>query len=226
MLINSGAKLQLISEKCINLIEKFGRLILFPYFCKRINDHNMTQKEIDNLKAERDALRQEVARLKDEMIRLIGRNLDLSERLEEDTELRRRTSVARELLAGNIERQRNADLKDDSQLMALIELRIEADCPHLKPDFDTPAMAQLLGVSQERLIRLFRHQTIYRTPEAYIDNLRLLNALRLLREYPNYSIASIALDSGFTSVRTLQRRFQDALGMTPVDYRAMLTRDL
>ena len=186
----------------------------------------MTQKEIDNLKAECDALRQEVSRLKDEMIRLISRNLDLSERLEEDTELRRRTSVARELLDGNIERQSNADLQDDSQLMALIELRIEADRPHLKPDFDTPAMAQLLGVSQERLFRLFRHQTIYRTPDAYIDNLRLLNALQLLREYPNYSIASIALDSGFTSVRTLQRRFQDALGMTPVDYRAMLTRDL
>ena len=110
--------------------------------------------------------------------------------------------------------------------MALIELKVESDRPHLKPDFDTKALAQLLGVSQERLLRLFRHQTIYRTPDAYIDNLRLLTALRMLREHPNYSIASIAEDAGFSNVRTFQRRVQDAVGMSPADYRAMLTRDL
>ena len=189
---------------------------------RNLNNINTTM----DYKAEYEALRKENDKLKDEMMRLISRNLDLSERLEEDIELRRRTEVARELLRGNIERQRNADLQDDSQLMALIELKVESDRPHLKPDFDTKALAQLLGVSQERLLRLFRHQTIYRTPDAYIDNLRLLTALRMLREHPNYSIASIAEDAGYSNVRTFQRRVQDAVGMSPADYRAMLTRDL
>ncbi len=76
-----------------------------------------------------------------------------------------------------------------------------------------------------RLVQLFRHQTIHRTPEAYIDNLRTLNALRLLRDEPNYTIAAIAEESGFTNIRMLQRRIQDAVGMSPVDYRLMLTRD-
>ncbi len=181
--------------------------------------------ELQQLQAENAALREEIDQLKDEMMRLISRNLDLSERLEDDVDLRRRVEVARELLEGNIERQRNADLQDDGQLMALIELRVESDMLHQDPDFNTVALARLLGVSQERLNRLFRRQTIYRTPEAYIDNIRLLSAMRMLRERPNYTIAVIAEEAGFGNVRTLQRRFQEAIGMTPVEYRLMMTRD-
>ena len=181
--------------------------------------------ELQQLQAENAALREEINQLKDEMMRLISRNLDLSERLEDDVDLRRRVQVAREILEGNIERQRNADLQDDGQLMAIIEMRVESDMLHQDPDFDTAALARLLGVSQERLHRLFHKQTIYRTPEAYIDNIRLLAAMRMLREQPNYTIAVIAEEAGFGNVRTLQRRFQDAIGMTPVEYRLMMTRD-
>ena len=164
--------------------------------------------------------------MKDELVRMVSRNLDLSERLEYDVELRRRTEVAREIIEGNIERQRNADLQDDGQLMAIIEMRLEKDRPYLQPDFNVQALAEMLGVSQNRLIQLFRHQTIHRTPEAYIDNLRTLTALRLLREQPNYTIAVVAEEAGFGNVRTLQRRIQEVIGMSPVDYRLMLTRDL
>lgn len=186
----------------------------------------MKEEEIKQLQEENARLKSEIDRLKDEMMRLVGHNLDLTERLEYDVELRRRADVAREIMSANIERQRNADLRDDGQLMALIELRLEKDRPHLNPDFDTRDLAELLGVSQTRLNQLFKHQTIHRTPEAYIDNLRVLEALRLLREQPNYTIAVVAEEAGFSNVRTLQRRIQDAIGMTPVDYRLMLTRDL
>ena len=186
----------------------------------------MTKEEIKQLQDENAFLKGEVERLKDELVRMVSRNLDLSERLEYDVELRRRTEVAREIMEGNIERQRNADLRDDGQLMALIEMKVENDHPHLKPDFDSVALAEMLGVSQARLAQLFRHQTIHRTPDAYIDNLRTLAALRLLREKPNYTIAVVAEEAGFSNVRTLQRRIQEAIGMSPVDYRLMLTRDL
>lgn len=185
----------------------------------------MKEEDIKQLQDENAQLRSEVERLKDELVRLVSRNLDLSERLEYDVELRRRTEVAREIMEGNIERQRNADLRDDGQLMALIEMRVEAERPHLRPDFDAADLAEMLGVSQARLAQLFRHQTIHRTPDAYIDNLRTLASLRLLREKPNYTIAVVAEEAGFSNVRTLQRRIQEAIGMTPVDYRLMLTRD-
>ena len=54
------------------------------------------------------------------MASMVRRNLDLTERMEENTEQQRRVDVARELLEGNIQRQRNADLQDDGQLMALV----------------------------------------------------------------------------------------------------------
>lgn len=184
------------------------------------------QDVCERLTSEVTFLKGEVERLKDELVRMVSRNLDLSERLELDVELRRRIEVAREIMEGHVERQRNADLQDDGQLMALIEMRVEKDRPHLKPDFDAAALAEMLGVSQARLNQLFRKQTIHRTPEAYIDNLRTLAALRLLRDQPNYSIAAIAEESGFTNIRMLQRRIQDAIGMSPVDYRIMLTRDI
>ena len=156
----------------------------------------MTEEEVRQLQDENASLKKKVEELREEMLRLISRNLDLSERLEYDVELRRRTEVAREIMAINLERQRNADL------------------------------AETIGVSMGRLTQLFRHQTIHRTPDAYIDNLRVLAALRLLREKPNYTIAVVAEEAGFTNVRTLQRRIQEAIGMSPVEYRLMLTRDL
>ena len=183
------------------------------------------KEDIKKLQEENTFLRNEVDRLKDELIRLVSRNLDLTERLEYDVELKRRTEVAREIMEARVERQRNADLQDDGQLMALIEIQVEKDRPHLRPDFGPTELADMLGVSMTRLYQLFRHQTIHRTPEAYIDNLRTLAALRLLREKPNYTIAVIAEEAGFSNVRTLQRRIQDAIGMSPVDYRLMLTRD-
>ena len=186
----------------------------------------MTEKEIKQMQAEIERLRADYARLQSEMIRLVSRNLDLSERLEEDVEMRRRADVARMLMQENIERQRNADLQDDGQLMALIDLKLEEKRWHLNPDFDSKQLAELLGVSQERLARLFRNKSIYRTPEAYIDNLRTMNAMRLLRTQPNYSIAAISEASGFNHVRTLQRRIMDVAGMTPADYRALFTRDM
>ena len=186
----------------------------------------MKAEEIKQLQDENASLKQEVEHLRSELIRMVSRNLDLSEQMESNIELYRRTQVAREILEGNLERQRNADLQDDGQLMALIEMRIEKDRPHLQPDFDATALAEMLGVTMTRLVQLFRHQTIHRTPDAYIDNLRVLAALRLLREKPNYTIAVVAEEAGFSNVRTLQRRIQEAIGMSPVDYRLMLTRDL
>lgn len=192
-----------------------------------MTDKDIKQLQADNerLSAENASLKQQMESLKEQFMRLMNRNLALSEQLEGDFMLRLRAEVARELMDGNIQRQRNADLQDDGQLMALIDLRLEEGHAHLDPDFSPADLAELLGVSMARLERLFRHETIYRTPEAYIDNLRTLNAMRLLRDKPQYSIAAVAEESGLRNIRTLQRRMQDVVGMTPVEYRLLFNRD-
>jgi regulator of replication initiation timing len=72
----------------------------------------MSKDDIKKYQDEITFLKKEVERLKDELVRMVSRNLDLSERLEWDVELRRRTQVAREIMEGHVERQRNADLQD------------------------------------------------------------------------------------------------------------------
>ena len=109
------------------------------------------KEDIKKLQEENAFLRNEVVRLKDELIRLVSHNLDLSERLEYDVELRRRTEAAREIMEARVERQQNADLQDDGQLMALIEILVEKDRPHLRPDFGPTDLADMLGVSMTRL---------------------------------------------------------------------------
>ena len=72
----------------------------------------MSKDDIKKYQDEITFLKKEVERLKDELVRMVSHNLDLSERLEWDVELRRRTQVAREIMEGHVERQRNADLQD------------------------------------------------------------------------------------------------------------------
>ena len=182
--------------------------------------------ENEQLKAENADLKKKLEYTREQFVRLMSRNLDLSDRIEGDLEFRRRVDVARELIDMNVERMRNADLRDDGQLMAIVETKVEDDRLHLDPNFDANALAKLIGVSKERLDRLFRNKSMYRTPEAYIDNLRLLTAMRLLREKPNYNIASISENAGFKHVRTMQRKLMDVLGLTPAEYRALYNRDL
>jgi AraC-like DNA-binding protein len=188
------------------------------------DDVKQLKAEIERLKAENQELKQQLDYTHGQFVRLMSHNLDLAERLEDDMEMRRRVDVAIEMMNGNVERMQNTDLRDDAQLMAIIELKVEKEELHLDPDFDAEALAKLVGVSVSRLNALFRHQTLHRTPEAFLDNLRLLTAMRLLRDKPNYNIASIAEDAGF-SIRTMQRRMVEVIGMSPAEYRALYTRD-
>ena len=170
---------------------------------------------------ELELLRAENTRLREENQRLVSLNLTLNERLDAWHDTRLRVQLLKELLLADRRRMARADLKDDMELLALIEARVESEKPHLQPSFDAEALARLLDVTPLRLSRLFRNNTPHHTPEDYIDFRRVLSAMELMRRQPNYSVAAVAQDAGFSSVRTLQRRMLQATGLTPVEYRMM-----
>ena len=61
--------------------------------------------------------------------------------------------------------------------------------------------------------------------DKYLDFLRLMRALRMLKENPQYSIEAIAADAGYNTVRTLNRKIQEAIGITPRQYRDITNPD-
>jgi methylphosphotriester-DNA--protein-cysteine methyltransferase len=49
--------------------------------------------------------------------------------------------------------------------------------------------------------------------------------MRLLREHPEYGIVTVSQDAGFNSVRTFQRKMNEAVGMTPVEFRMLVEKE-
>ena len=162
------------------------------------------EKEVARLEAENE-------RLDMENVSLLGRNLLMSEQLNSWYELKQRVNW----LKAEMQRGRR---------LAMLENRLEQE-PHLvTADFGTAELAELMGVSQARLLRLFRNSTIFKSPDEYLENLRLMRALQLLRDCPQYGIAAVSAEAGYNSVRTLQRRMGEVIGMTPVEFRMMVDK--
>ena len=181
-------------------------------------------KKIEELEQEIARLEQENERLAIENVRLLARNLQMSEQLNSWYELRQRVNWLKEEMERGHRLSLQADMVDDAELLAMLEVRLEQEPKLVTPEFGTKELAELLAVSQARLMRLFRNSTIFKSPEEYLENFRLVRALQLLREHPQYGIAAVSVEAGYNSVRTLQRRMTDVLGMTPVEFRLLLEK--
>ena len=186
------------------------------------------KKELEWLREEVNRLREEVDRLTKMNVSLAAgseslmkRNMELYRRLDSYYNVRMRVNWLKDLIRRHREVIANADLRDDDELLAVIEARIEGDDIPLPPDFGVKDVAELAGVSQGRIIELYKKKSVYHSLDKYLDFLRLMRALRLLRDHPDYSIEAVALDAGFGTVRTLNRKIQDAIGVTPGEFRVM-----
>ena len=178
-------------------------------------------KKSEELEQEIARLEQENERLDMENVRLLGRNLLMSEQLNSWYELRQRVNWLKAEMQRGRRLVLQADMVDDGELLAMLENRLEKEPQLVTAEFGTKELAELMGVSQARLIRLFRNSTIVKSPDEYLENLRLMRAMQLLREHPEYGIAAISAEAGYNSVRTLQRRMSEVIGMTPVEFRIM-----
>jgi len=81
-------------------------------------------------------------------------------------------------------------------------------------------LAELAGVSVAQLERQFR-KVFQLTPQQLLAKLRIEAAMRLLRA--EGSVASIGLACGFTDQSAFTRQFKATVGMTPRDYRSLLS---
>ena len=82
-------------------------------------------------------------------------------------------------------------------------------------------MAQDLGYSPFALSRVFSH-TFHTNFNRYLNELRLNQALSLMQD-ADASVTDLAMNAGFTSMRTFNRVFQERFHMPPREYRKRMT---
>ncbi|HYE30642.1 MAG TPA: AraC family transcriptional regulator [Methylomirabilota bacterium] len=80
------------------------------------------------------------------------------------------------------------------------------------------AAAKLAGMSPPQFMKVFK-QVAGMTLVAYLNHVRLSNAMRLLRE-TDQSVAEIAAACGFSDQSYFDRRFKRAFGSTPKEFRS------
>ena len=173
-------------------------------------------------KEENDALRQRVADLEKTNNELVIHNMQLNQKMDAYYDVRRRIHIYKELLARHTEFLRHADLRSDDELMAVIESRLEMEKTYENPDFSIKELAEMIDTTQTRIMELFRNSPLYKSVEDYLDYLRILRSMYYLMSKREWNVAACAQEAGFSAIRSFNRKFQDAIGMSPHEFRKLL----
>jgi len=83
-------------------------------------------------------------------------------------------------------------------------------------DLDVEALARLVHVSPDHLIRTFR-SVFGETPHRYLQRRRVERAMFLLRT-TDLDVTEVCLAVGFTSLGTFSRMFSAVVGQSPSEY--------
>ena len=109
----------------------------------------------------------------------------------------------------------------DRKYFEELDLKIRGEQLFLNPDLTRDMILRLTPVGKNRispLLQAFAGENF----NGYINSLRLEYSLVLLKDFENYTVEAVAIDSGFNNVRTYQRIFREKYGMTPAEYRKTL----
>lgn len=96
---------------------------------------------------------------------------------------------------------------------------------HLAENFGVERLLKESELSRRRLEHRFR-ETLGRSPYAFINDLRVAQARRLLAAQDGRNLADIAAECGFREVRRLRLVFQKLTGMKPSRYRQAMRAKL
>lgn len=107
---------------------------------------------------------------------------------------------------------------DELALFNQMESRIRAERLYAEQGVLRNEIAERLGMKRETLNQLLNKFAGGVSVPVYLNNIRLSEACRMLREQPEASVAFVADQVGLTP-RNLQRLFREQYGMSPSEYR-------
>ena len=107
----------------------------------------------------------------------------------------------------------------DEQLFLFLRDLIENEQLFLQPDFGRQTLIERTGLSKERIGAAFAQGSDSVSLPAYVRELRLDHAVRLMNDKPELTVEQVSMASGFTSADTFTRNFRAKFGMTPTTYK-------
>lgn len=110
----------------------------------------------------------------------------------------------------------------DKQLFLCLRDLIENEQLYLLPDFGRQTLIERTGLSKEHIGAAFTQGGENITLPAYIRELRLDHAVKLLNDRSDLTVEQVCQLSGFTSADTFTRNFRNKYGMTPTTYKQLL----
>ena len=131
-----------------------------------------------------------------------------------------RMSAARPVPAGPTAEKTGDD--PDLALFRRLERYMEEDKPFLSKNLCREDILKVLQVDKNRLSSMFRKAYGGISFPMYVNEKRLDYSVRLLRNHPNYTVAAIADEAGFASVRSFQSNFKSHFSMTVSEYRTYI----
>lgn len=148
-------------------------------------------------------------------------------RLQTEIDLLKQEKVAQEIdmnvTSVSVVESVGEEVTKDSDLLLLARIKetLQKDKLFLNPELSRDQLVKLTQINKNKMAQLFQ-QYEGTNFSGFINNLRLEYSLCLLKDQQNYTIQAVAIDSGFSNVRTYYRLFRDRFGMTPMEYRKEL----
>ena len=113
----------------------------------------------------------------------------------------------------------------DEQLFLCLRDLIENEQLFLKPDFGRQTLIEYTGLSKERIGAAFAQGSDSVSLPAYVRELRLDYAVRMMNDQPDIAVELVSQASGFTNADTFTRNFRAKFGMTPTTYKQTLNSE-
>lgn len=116
----------------------------------------------------------------------------------------------------------SSSARSDEPALARLRELMELEKLFLDPDLSIHTLASRAGVPQYVLRRIIHERLGYRNFPAYVNEHRLREVERRLRDpaLARRPILTLALEAGFGSVGPFNRAFRERYGQTPSDFRA------
>ena len=133
------------------------------------------------------------------------------------------TEQAERLSAQTLRQMPRERLDNDQRLYSKLLDKMEGNQrPYTDPASNRDTLAQLCATNGKYIDRIISRFAEGKTTSEFINHYRLRRALALLND-TDETVDAIAELCGFSSTRTLYRRFHDEVGMSPTEYRNLQT---